>query len=116
MGIPADPSLKPLALRRQGDGLAIDWNDGLRTNVSWETLRSNCPCASCIEERAKPPDPFKILSPRELAAVHPEPVQMVPRGYYAYLIVWNDGHDTGIFTLEMLRQLSKPVGPTGAKE
>ena len=32
---------------------------------------------------------------------------MVPRGHYAYQIVWNDGHDTGIFTLEQLRQLSE---------
>jgi DUF971 family protein len=30
---------------------------------------------------------------------------MTPVGYYAYKITWNDGHDTGIYTLENLRQL-----------
>jgi DUF971 family protein len=30
----------------------------------------------------------------------------MPRvGRYAYKIVWSDGHDTGIFTLEHLRAL-----------
>jgi DUF971 family protein len=30
---------------------------------------------------------------------------MVPVGRYAYKIVWSDGHDSGIFTLEHLRAL-----------
>ena len=52
----AGAELKPLSLRREGDGLAIDWSDGVRTFVAWRTLRTNCPCASCLGERAKPPD------------------------------------------------------------
>jgi DUF971 family protein len=116
MPSPSDPSLKPLSLRREGDGLAIDWSDGLSTYVAWKDLRAHCPCASCIEERAKPPNPFKVLTPQEIAAGAPQPIQMAPRGYYAYQIVWNDGHDTGIFTLELLRQLSTPTGRAGGKE
>ena len=108
--------LKPLALRREGDGLAIDWNDGMRTFVAWKHLRANCPCATCLENRGKPADPFKLLSAKELAVGAPEPVQMATRGYYAYQIVWNDGHDTGIFTLEILRHLSTPVGRTDGQE
>jgi DUF971 family protein len=103
----AVPELKPTSLRREGDGLAIDWNDGVRTFVSFRTLRKNCPCASCNEVRQKPPDPFKLLSDSEVAAGAPLPVKMLPRGYYAYQIVWNDGHDTGIYTLELLRQLNE---------
>jgi DUF971 family protein len=30
---------------------------------------------------------------------------MMPVGNYAYKIIWNDGHDTGIYTLENLRAL-----------
>jgi DUF971 family protein len=26
-------------------------------------------------------------------------------GYYAYKIVWSDGHDTGLYTMENLRAL-----------
>ena len=33
------------------------------------------------------------------------PVAMAPVGHYAYKIAWNDGHDTGIYTLENLRAL-----------
>jgi len=104
----AGAELKPLSLRREGDGLAIDWSDGVRTVVAWRTLRTNCPCASCNEARQKPADPLKLVSEKEVAAGAPEPVRMSPRGHYAYQIVWNDGHDTGIFTLEQLRQLGTP--------
>jgi DUF971 family protein len=98
---------KPLALRREGEGLAIDWADGVKTFVSWSRLRKQCPCATCNDERNKPADPFKVLSDRELAAGSPQPVKMLPRGHYAYQIIWNDGHDTGIYTLDLLRHLSE---------
>ena len=100
--------LKPVSLRREGDGLAIDWLDGAHTIVGWTALRKNCPCASCNELRQKPADPFKLLSDTEVAAGSPEPVRMIPCGHYAYKITWNDGHDTGIFPIELLRKLSIP--------
>jgi len=103
----AGAELKPLTLRREGDGLAIEWADGACTFVAWQKLRKNCPCASCNEERQKPPDPFRLLSDKDLAGP-PHPARMVPRGHYAYQIVWTDGHDTGIYTLELLRYLSDP--------
>jgi DUF971 family protein len=99
--------LRPVSLKREGDGLKIEWSDGKTTTVSWRGLRSNCPCASCLEERKKPPDPFRILTPQEVAAGAPAPVAMTPIGHYAYQIKWNDGHDTGIYTLELLRTLSE---------
>ena len=103
----AGAELKPLSLRREGDGLDVDWSDGTKTRVKWRHLRTNCPCATCNEERQKPADPFKLIGDRELAAGAPQPKQMLPRGQYAYQIVWNDGHDTGIYTLELLRHLSE---------
>jgi DUF971 family protein len=33
---------------------------------------------------------------------------MKPIGHYAYQIVWNDGHDTGIYPVEQLRKLGEP--------
>lgn len=97
--------LRPVSLKREGDGLSIEWNDGVTTVVPWRTLRSNCPCASCNEERSKPVDPFRVLTPQEVAAGAPAPVAMVPVGHYAYQIRWNDGHDTGIYPLDLLRKL-----------
>lgn len=99
--------LRPLSLKREGDGLKIEWSDGVVTTVAWRKLRANCPCASCLEERSKPADPFRILTPEEVAAGAPAPVAMAPVGYYAYQIKWNDGHDTGIYPLELLRKLGE---------
>jgi DUF971 family protein len=99
--------IKPQRIRRDGEEtLLIEWSDGVTGRVSWQTLRTQCPCATCREERAKPADPFRILSDRELRAGPPRPVAMTPVGHYAYKIVWNDGHDSGIFTIENLRELS----------
>jgi DUF971 family protein len=98
--------LRPLSLKRDGDGLRIEWSDGVTTFATFRHLRANCPCAACIEGRAKPPDPFRVLTPQEVAAGAPQPVAMKPVGHYAYQITWNDGHDTGIYPVERLRQLS----------
>ncbi len=100
-------ALKPLSLRRDGDGLRIDWSDGASTHATWRTLRTNCPCATCNEERSKPIDPFRVLSEKEATAGPPSPTAMKPLGHYAYQITWNDGHDTGIYPVELLRSLSE---------
>ena len=101
--------LKPLSLKREGDGLRIEWSDGVATAVPWRTLRAKCPCATCNEERGKPVDPFRVLTPQEVAAGAPAPVAMTPVGRYAYQIKWNDGHDTGIYPLTLLRELGENV-------
>jgi DUF971 family protein len=96
--------LVPRSLGRDGpDRLVIEWNDGHRSVYPWQHLRNNCPCAACREERQKPPDPFRILKPAELLPL--QAVSMPRVGRYAYKIVWSDGHDTGIYTLEHLREL-----------
>jgi DUF971 family protein len=100
---------RPVSLKREGDGLKIEWSDGSATFAAWRHLRANCPCASCGEERTRPPDPFRILSPQEVAAGAPAPVAMRPVGHYAYQITWNDGHDTGIYPVSRLRELSSPL-------
>ena len=35
---------------------------------------------------------------------------MQPMGNYAYSIAFSDGHDTGIFAFDLLRQLGEPEG------
>jgi DUF971 family protein len=96
-----------MVLSKDGpERLVIEWSDGHRATYTWKHLRQNCPCASCRDEHEKPADPFRILTPSELAPRPPlAPVAMVPVGHYAYKITWNDGHDTGIYTLENLRGL-----------
>ena len=100
--------IRPVSLQRHGDGLLIAWSDGLSGFVPFRKLRDRCPCASCNEKRQHPPDPFHVLSDSEIHAGDPTPVAMPARGSYAYQIVWNDGHDSGIFKLELLRELCEP--------
>jgi DUF971 family protein len=95
----------PTALRREGEFLVLEWSDGRTGRITWKKLREACPCAGCKEERDKPADPFRLLKPEELVPL--APVSMPRVGRYAYKIVWSDGHDSGIFTLEHLRQLSE---------
>ncbi len=100
---PSGP-LTPTALRKDGpDRLVIEWGDGHRGVYTWRHLRENCPCASCREEKSQPANPLRVLKPGEL--LPPAPTAMPAVGRYAYKIVWNDGHETGIYTLEYLRSL-----------
>ena len=104
MTAPGPGPLVPLSLGRDGpDRLVIEWSDGHRSVYTWRHLRDNCPCAGCREERAQPPDPLRVLKPNELVPL--AAVSMPRVGRYAYKIVWSDGHDTGIYTLEHLRAL-----------
>lgn len=88
--------------------LEIEWSDGEVLHYPVRHLRENCPCASCREKRtAPPPEPtsLPILSQAET-----EPLRitkMEPTGRYAYAIHFSDGHDTGLYTLETLRELGK---------
>lgn len=96
----------PVAVRRHGtDRLRIEWSDGLVSHIPWQLLRDNCPCASCREVRQAPKNPLHILKPNELLPL--EAVAMPRIGHYAYKIVWSDGHDTGIYTVEFLRELGQ---------
>lgn len=84
--------------------LQIEWGDGHHTALPLALLRANCPCASCRAIREAPPDPFRVLTASEAAAV-PELRDIEPVGRYGLRPVWTDGHDTGIFTYEYLRSL-----------
>ncbi len=92
--------------------LVIDWSDGERRQYTLRELRDRCPCATCREKRQKPaapPNPFQVLKPEEARPLAIK--EMSPVGNYAYSIAFSDGHDTGIFTLEFLRELGSVVTP-----
>jgi len=107
MSVSSSQSPRPVSLSKLGENqLVIAWSDGHESVYTWQHLRDNCPCAGCKGEFGQPPDPFRILTDKELAPRPPlAPVEISPVGNYAYKIVWNDGHDTGLYTLEYLREL-----------
>lgn len=90
--------------------LRIDWSDGQVREYSLRELRNGCPCATCAEKRKSSPattSMLPILSAAEIAPLRI--VRMEAMGNYAYVIGFSDGHDTGIFTLELLRELGHVV-------
>jgi len=100
----------PRSLKNEGDTLAIEWSDGVTHRIPWRTLRKLCPCATCRAERNKPPQPKPLFSVLTAAEAQPlRPVSMKPIGNYAYGIAFNDGHNTGIYALDFLRQLGEQV-------
>ena len=100
----------PVKLARSGtSGLVIEWSDGQSREYSARELRDACPCASCREKRSQPPEPANLLPLLSLSEARPLAIaKMEPVGNYAYSIEVSDGHNTGIYTLELLRQLGHP--------
>jgi len=90
--------------------LRIAWNDGQVREYTVRELRDNCPCASCRERRTAPEPPPTTLPVLKPAETQPLRIaSMQPTGRYAYSIHFSDGHDTGIYTLELLRELGTAV-------
>lgn len=84
--------------------LTVSWPDEVTHRISLETLRDNCPCAGCKGETIL----GKHFSPVKLPQFAPgmyELHDMQTVGNYAVQVFWNDGHATGIYTWEYLREL-----------
>ncbi len=95
-----------LALDAAG-ALVIEWGDGQTRRYTVQELRDHCPCASCRERRAAGPPLLPVLSAAEARPLRI--LGMDPVGHYAYSIQFSDGHNTGIYTLELLRSLGEPL-------
>lgn len=109
-------SIYPTNLELVPDGrIFVIWSDGQRRSYTVRQLRDGCPCASCREQRTQsekhPPALLPVLSPEE---IQPLSIQgMTPVGRYAYNVSFSDGHNTGIYPLELLRRLGTEERSTG---
>jgi DUF971 family protein len=94
----------------EGPRLRITWSDGQVCDYAVRELREKCPCATCREKRnAPPPSPLQLPI---ISAAEAQPLRitaMKPVGNYAYSIDFSDGHNTGIYTLESLREMGQEV-------
>jgi DUF971 family protein len=87
------------------DQLQIVWSDGEVRKYSVRELRENCPCATCLEKKGAD-EPVAMLPILRMEETQPLRItKMAPMGNYAYGIDFSDGHDTGLFTLELLKTL-----------
>jgi DUF971 family protein len=80
--------------------LQIVWNDGHTSRHRLAVLRAACPCAHC---QGHHPSQSLNLKPEQFSEIKIK--DLAPVGRYAYHIVWSDHHDTGIYTLQLLREL-----------
>lgn len=85
---------------KDGRYLHIEWNDGSESMLLLANLRKSCPCASCLSEKLnRPVNYIPLLSSVQLQLKNIKAV-----GSYAIQLVWQDGHDTGIYTYEKLKE------------
>ena len=107
--------VKPVRVKRESSAvIGVTWDDGHSGRHTTQSLRKNCPCATCRtalearEERVMLP----ILTPGQYELKSIERV-----GNYALQFVWGDGHQTGIYTFEYLREICEceECGRTGSE-
>jgi len=85
--------------------LLVSFSDNSEAIVNLKTLRERCPCASCAGETDalgnlyKSPEQKLIESSYQISGIQPV-------GYYGLRPYWKDGHNTGIFTADLLVKLS----------
>jgi len=96
------PEVTPVEIGPSSDGsmLRIEWKDGVVSEFVPRYLRLLCPCAGCVDEMTG----VRTLEPDMVdESVYPTAIHYV--GRYAIQCVWSDGHSTGIYTYEYLREL-----------
>lgn len=111
--IPVPEKVLPFDAR----SLVIEWDDGVAQKFSYETLRKECPCATCREVFERVSEAPKLvdshfqlrLIPKDAPSADPILRRVDWIGNYAIRLVWEDGHDTGIYDYDLLRRLGEEV-------
>ncbi|RMG09640.1 MAG: DUF971 domain-containing protein [Acidobacteria bacterium] len=81
--------------------LKIIWHDGKEDAFDALKLRCSCPCASCINEWTGE----RILDDQQIKQdIKIEDISLV--GRYAINLRFSDGHETGIYSFEYLKNLA----------
>jgi DUF971 family protein len=73
--------------------VTITWEDGHVSRLAVEDLRRACPCAGCRTAHDPSPPPGLVITDVALA------------GAWGMTPTWSDGHTTGIYSWEYLREL-----------
>jgi DUF971 family protein len=86
--------------KREGREVQIVWDDGHVSVYPNTELRWRCSCASCVDEWSR-----ERHLERSLVAADVQPTWMGLVGNYAIQIRWSDGHSTGIYSFDYLREI-----------
>ena len=109
MTTPPEARTKPVDVKihvSTGAGMDIAWADGHQSHYDFAYLRDNCPCALCKGEHGHGLEPAAPNSnPLQLYKPHPGARAASAVGHYAVQFDFNDGHSTGIYSFEYLREI-----------
>jgi DUF971 family protein len=93
---------------REKREVRIRWQDGHESVYSFDLLRKECPCALCNDQRSTQAAPgnlsLTVLSGSVLRLGEIQATEVKPIGRYAINFVWSDGHDSGIYSYNFLRE------------
>jgi DUF971 family protein len=94
-------AIEPIEISQESNTqLRITWADGRACNYDSATLRRACPCAQCVNEWTGE----RTLMPEAISnEVEISDLEIV--GRYALNFRWSDGHETGIYSFQYLRDL-----------
>lgn len=101
--------MRPVDLQQIGDELAIKWDDGSESFIKLEALRRACPCAGCKGEVDVLGNVYKNPA-QTLTARAFQLVRLAMVGGYALQPTWADGHSTGLYSYEYLKNVAGVQG------
>jgi DUF971 family protein len=106
MPIHNPPSTEPEHIAvSKSKGVKIDWKDGHHSEYELRYLRDNCPCATCTGAHGSAPKAKPALSPFQMYQPALKITALEQLGSYAVQIKWNDGHKSGIYSYDHLREI-----------
>jgi DUF971 family protein len=100
MSTPSQIQATELKLRTQSRVLEVAFQDGARFELPFEYLRTHSPSAEV--KGHGPGQEVLVLGKQNVGIKGIEPV-----GQYAVKLVFDDGHDSGLFTWKYLRELGE---------
>jgi DUF971 family protein len=104
----ADPTPLEIKLRTRSRLLEVAFDDGSRYELPFEYLRVHSPSAEV--KGHGPGQEVLVLGKENVGISAVEPV-----GQYAVKLVFDDGHDTGLFTWKYLHELGREQAANWAK-
>ncbi|MBF0294393.1 MAG: DUF971 domain-containing protein [Magnetococcales bacterium] len=78
--------------------LEVTWDTGEKFRYTMEFLRVQCPCAKCAGHT---PAEAQLVDGKQDVVI----TELVPVGHYAIKCVFDDGHDSGLYSWETLFEL-----------
>ncbi len=90
-----------------GNEVAILWDDGVESFFDFEKLRAASPSASNMGERDILGNQYGGDGPKQFKGV--QVVGWVQVGNYALRFDFSDGHNSGLYSYDYLRQLGSRI-------